>query len=138
MASPGHVDGLDALRTALLKLPAELVHQASVIVHAQADYAYAEIARTYPYRTGNLRDHLSVEKAADGVSATGRVKSTARHAWLFEHGSTVRQWKNGKVTGSMPASGTFVPIVMRRRQIMKAALVDLVERAGLTVTAPSA
>jgi hypothetical protein len=34
----------------------------------------------------------------------------------------------------MPAGKVFVPIAIQRRRIMMAALIDLVERAGLHVT----
>ena len=34
----------------------------------------------------------------------------------------------------MPAGRVFIPIAMQRRRIMLAALIDLVERAGLHVS----
>jgi hypothetical protein len=128
------INGLDELRKALLALPPELVRESSVIVHAQAEAAAREIAGAYPVHTGNLRDHLRVDVAGDAVSATARVRNTAKHAWIFEHGTGPRRWASGKSTGRMPEGRVFIPIAMQRRRIMLAALIDLVERSGLHVS----
>jgi hypothetical protein len=135
------LDGLAELRKALLALPPELVREAGVIVHAQADAMAREVQSQYPSRTGNLRSHVQVELAGDAVSATARVKSTARIkngtrdlAHIYEKGTPPRRWANGKSTGQMPAGKVFIPIAILRRRIMMAALVDLIQRAGLTVT----
>lgn len=128
------ITGLADLRAALLKLPPELVREASVIVTAQAEAAAREIASAYPIKTGNLRNGLRVELGGDQVSATARVKNTARHAYLFERGTEPRRWASGKNTGRMPAGRVFIPIAMQRRRIMLSALIDLVERAGLHVS----
>ncbi len=129
-----HIYGLNELRTALTKLPDDLKREAAVIVHAQAEAARSLIAARYPVVTGNLRNRLTVELGSDPVSATARVKNRAKHAWLFEFGSGPRRRGNGARTGRMPAGHVFVPIAMARRRIMMAALIDLLERAGLTVT----
>jgi hypothetical protein len=128
------IDGLADLRRALLALPAELVSEAGVIVHAQAEAAAREMAGAYPVHTGGLRRGLSVEVAGDQASATARVKNRARHAAIFEYGTAERRWANGKSTGRMPAGRVFIPIAMQRRRIMLSALIDLVERAGLHVS----
>ena len=131
------IHGLDELRQALRRLPPELVRDAGPIVHAAAEETGRSIRATYEAhrKTGNLAEHVAIDIAGDAVSATARVRSTAKHAWLFERGSGPRRWaKNGKATGVMPATPTLVPIAVRRRSIMVAALVDLVEKAGLTVT----
>ena len=129
-----HIDGLADLRAALLKLPPELVREAAVIVTAQAEAAAREMAGAYPVHTGNLRNQLRVEVGGDQMSATARVRNTARHAAIFEYGTGPRQWASGKSTGRMPAGRVFIPIAMQRRRIMLSALVDLVERAGLHVS----
>lgn len=135
------IKGLDELRAALKKLPADLQREAAVIVQAQAEQMAVEVQGAYPMRTGNLRSHVRVAIGSDtvgGVSA--RVLSTAltsdgRHlANIYEKGTPPRQWKQGKGTGRMPATKVFVPIAQLRRRVMVAALVDVVERAGLTVT----
>jgi hypothetical protein len=129
-----HINGLDELREALKRLPPELVREAGVIVHAQAEAASREMAAAYPFHSGNLRDHLRVELGGDMVSATARVRNTARHAYIYERGTGPRQWASGKSTGRMPAGRVFIPIAIQRRRIMLSALIDLVERAGLHVS----
>jgi hypothetical protein len=135
------ITGLDELRAALKKLPADLQREAAVIVQAQAEQMAVDVQGAYPSRTGNLKSHVQTalsSDAAGGVSA--RVLSTAltrdgRHlANIYEKGTPPRQWKQGKGTGRMPATKVFVPIAQLRRRVMVAALVDVVERAGLTVT----
>ena len=129
------IHGLTDLRAALLKLPPELVREAGVIVHAQAEAAAREIAGAYPVKTGNLRNHLRVELGGDAVSATARVKNTARSTPTSS--SRARRRAAGptaRVPGAMPAGRVFIPIAMQRRRIMLAALIDLVERAGLHVS----
>ncbi len=130
------INGLSELRAALQQLPPALVNEASVIVQAHADEAMRQMAAGYArhVRSGNLLAHLRLETASDAVSATARVRNTAKHAYIFEHGTGPRRWASGKSTGSMPEGRLFIPIAMQRRRIMLAALVDLVERAGLKVT----
>jgi hypothetical protein len=128
------IDGLTELRAALMHLPPELVREASVIVTAQAEAALREIAVAYPFHSGNLRGHLRLELGGDAVSATARIRNTAKHAYIYESGTGPRHWANGKSTGTMPAGRVFIPIAIQRRRIMLAALIDLVERSGLHVS----
>jgi hypothetical protein len=134
------IHGLEQLQAELRKLPADLVREGGVVVHAHVEAAAREIVNAYPVGpTGNLRDHVRTEIRGDQFSAVGRVFSTARHAWLWENGTKgkTRHWKkNGKSTGVMPAANprVFVPIVVQRRRMMLAALIDVVERAGLHVS----
>jgi hypothetical protein len=126
--------GLTELREALKALPLELVREAGVIVHAQAEAAANEIRGAYPVHTGNLRNGVRVELFGDAVSATARVRNTAKHAYIFESGTGPRHWARGKNTGTMPSGRIFIPIAIHRRRIMLAALIDLVERSGLHVS----
>jgi len=153
------INGLAELRKALLALPHELVRDAGEIVQAQANEAARQIAAAYPVVTGNLHDHLRlVVRSQTPESASATVRNTAKHAWLFEHGSASREWVNGsttapfrkkgtapvpnwgrgKKTGSMTKHPTLIPIAIQRRRIMLAALIDLVKRTGLDVTGTSA
>jgi Bacteriophage HK97-gp10, putative tail-component len=130
-----HINGLEELRRALMALPPELVREAGVIVQAQAETAAAEMASAYPVKTGALRRGLRVQIAGDAVSATARVRNTARHAYIYERGTPAeRRHASGKSTGKMPEGKVFIPIAMQRRRIMLAALIDLVERSGLHVS----
>src|SRR6187431_1339941 len=130
------IAGLDELRAALKKLPADLQREASVIVQAQAEQMAVDVQGAFPLGpTGNLRSQVRVALSSDvvgGVSAN--VLATAKHSHIYEKGTAARSWKNGKRTGVMPAGNKFIPIAILRRRVMVAALVDVVERAGLTVT----
>jgi hypothetical protein len=136
------IKGLDELRAALKKLPADLQREAAVIVQAQAEQMAVEAQGAMPSVTGNLRSHVSVVLSSDvvgGVSA--KVLATAKHAYLWETGGNrgERHWKkNNKSTGVMTPANKFIPIAILRRRVMVAALVDIVERAGLTVTTSTA
>lgn len=128
------IRGLNELRAALKALPPQLVAEAAAVTEAAADSAALEITGRYPVVTGNLRRGVVVERSHDRVSASSRVRSRARHSHLYERGTTARRWANGKSTGVMPAAHVFVPIVVARRRLMYAQLVEIVERAGFTVT----
>jgi len=125
--------GLDELREALRKLPPELVHEGAAIVHAHAAETARQVEASYPVATGNLKTHVVVDVETSASYATARVRSTAYHAWMYEHGTGDRSY-NGQDRGRMPAAHTFIPIAIRRRALMVSALIELVERAGLTVS----
>ena len=129
------INGLDELRRALLQLPAELVREAGPIVAAQAEYLASLVRSEYSahQKTGNLLRHLKIDIASDAVSATARVSNNAHHAHIFEKGTVKRNY-NGANRGVMPAARSFIPTAIIRRRVMVEALVELVERAGLTVT----
>jgi len=133
------IHGLDQLKDDLKRLPPELVSDGGSIVTTAAQDAARTIEASYPIGpTGNLKSHVTVAVETSAVHATARVKSTARHAVIFEKGTGPRAWKrNGKNVGAMPAhknTASFVDIAVRRRAAMTDALIELVERAGLTVT----
>jgi len=144
------LEGLDDLKEALKNLPPELVHEGTAIVHAHATEAARQIETSYPSTgTGNLKSHVVVDYESSEVHGLARVRSTARHAWIFEYGTAQRAWNGStknrkrpwsgarKNTGAMPPhknTASFVDIAVRRRALMTNALIELVERAGLTVT----
>ena len=129
--------GLDELRKALLRLPAELTAEAAAIVNEAADAAAVEIRAAYPEgETGNLRKGVRVRsETGHGGPFTVRrvVRSTAAHANIFEVGTKVRSNKHGANRGFMPGANIFVPVVTRRRRVMFTDLIRVVEEAGLDV-----
>ncbi len=128
-------EGLAELRAALRRLPAELTTEASRIVDGAANGGAADIKRTYPRRTGNLGDHVSVTHFDQGrFSAGAIVKNTATHAWMFEHGTQARHTAIGANRGSMPPGHVFIPRIMRARRLMYTQLADLLRRHGFQVT----
>ena len=130
------IEGLAELRAALRALPAELAAEAGPLVEAAAEGAAAEVRAGYQRAggTGNLADHVVVDVVAMGrFGAAARVRSTARHAWLFELGTEVRHTRDGWNRGRMPPGKVFVPVLMRRRAALWRALAGLLASAGLEV-----
>lgn len=129
------IEGLTELRAALRALPAELTAEAGGIVDDAGELAKAEIMQRYPRRTGNLRNHVTVSTISAGQFAAGVVvKSTAKHAHIFEVGTQARHNKLGANRGSMPPGNVFVPAIVRQRRKMYDRLKDLLVRHGLVVS----
>lgn len=127
--------GLDELREALRKLPAELTGEASHIVEGAANGAAAQIKAAYPRRTGNLVNGVSVETVSSGQFSAGAiVKNKAKHAYIFDNGTQARHDAIGANRGSMPPGHVFVPAVIRKRRQMYEQLKDLLVRNGLQVS----
>ena len=123
------IRGLDALIRDLQQLPTALKGDATTIVIDAAQKAHAEIVAAYPVVTGNLQRGVKVTVEAigpHGVSA--KVRSSAPHAWLYEHGRS--RW--GQI--SDPPVPVFIPTLMRTRRAMYGQLAALLEQHGLDVT----
>jgi hypothetical protein len=108
--------------------------EAGHIVEATANGAASSIRSSYPVRTGNLRDHVTVEAQMSGFSAGAIVINRAKHAAIFENGTQARHTAIGANRGSMPPGHVFVPIVIRKRRQMYEQLKDLLTRSGLQVS----
>jgi hypothetical protein len=127
--------GLEELRAALRALPAELAAEAGGIVDHAGELAKAEIIQRYPRRTGNLRDHVTIRTVNAGqFGAAVQVRSSAKHAHIYEIGTQARHNKLGANRGSMPPGNVFVPVVVRQRRQMMEQLKALLVRNGLVVT----
>jgi hypothetical protein len=139
--------GLTELFEALRSLPEELVGEATHIVEAAANGAAAAVRAGYASHrhSGNLEAHVVVKAIDMGRFGTGLVvRSTAKHAHLFESGTEATRYYTGtdrrgrKFTkasrGRMPAGHVFIPAMIRARQAMYRDLIDLVERSGATVS----
>lgn len=138
MSTKLELQGLEEFRQALRNLPEELKAEAGAIVQAHADQAQREIVTGYAEKTGNLKTHVKVERDASRFGTAAIVKSTARHAKLYEFGTTRRQTNAGANRGSMPKADdahAMIPKVVRIRARMVRALIDLVKRAGFEVQA---
>lgn len=130
-------NGLDELREELRNLPEVLAQEASGIVQRAAGDAAQEIRAGYQAhrRTGNLAEHVKVEPRGIGPFGTALVvKSTAKHAAIFEIGTQARHTKLGANRGSMPPGRVFIPAVIRRRRGMYERLKELLVRHGATVS----
>lgn len=129
------LDGMDDFRAALRLLPPHLRDDGADIVETAANWAEREIGAVYREHaeTGNLAEHLKLEVRQNDFGTSATLRSTAKHAHLFEDGSAVRKNKRGANRGFMPGFNVFVPEVIRRRTWMNDQLVRLLERAGFEV-----
>lgn len=130
--------GLTEFQRALRQLPDDLVDEAGAIVIAQAEEAQRQIRTAYPQGpTGNLRRGVTIERNRSKLATHAIVRSRAKHAHLFERGTGPRRTASGANRGRMPTapeSQQMIPIVVRRRRAMVAALKDLVRRAGFQIS----
>jgi hypothetical protein len=129
------LDGIEELRDALRRLPHDLKAEAVEIVQETAESAAAEIRAKYPTRTGNLREGVHVRPSEVSTFGAGAiVKNSAKHAWIFEHGTVARRTSIGAKRGSMPPGNVFIPIAIRKRRAMEAKLKAVLVRHGLVVS----
>jgi hypothetical protein len=133
--------GLEELKAQLRALPEDLADEASVIVQEHAQTAAAAVRAVYASHRdgGDLTEGVVVEINTWGRFGTSVVvRSKAKHAWLFDHGSQARHYitRHGvqHLTGRMPARPTFIPTMMRFRRAMYVALADMLRAHGLIVT----
>jgi hypothetical protein len=137
MASSFELKGLTELREALRRLPQELTEEAATIVEAHATLAQNQIVNAYPQgETGNLRRGVTRSKERHQFTVRSIVRSRAKHASIFERGTTTRRNSKGANRGRMPEaspSQQMIPIVVRRRRAMLEALKVMVRREGFQV-----
>jgi hypothetical protein len=129
--------GLQELQLALLALPDHLAELAGHIVQDEAEQARAAIVAEYEAhrKTGNLaRGVKLIEQAAGRYGAAYQVRSTARHAWLYEHGSQARHSRTHPDLGAMPPNPVLIQTAVRRRKSMYQRLADMIAREGFEVT----
>lgn len=140
MSAKVELQGLEELKAALRNLPAELRDEANTYVEAATNEAEAALLRSYPEGgTGNLRKGVkkTIEKSAFGV--VGTVKSTSRHAHLWEYGTVDRNTKQGWYRGQehsarergMEGLSAIAPRVRRK---LNEQLWQLVKRAGFDLS----
>lgn len=130
-------EGMNEFRAALRRLPEELAGEAGHIIEGTANAAATDIKRAYPAHTGRLIAGVVVQHGDNGkVSAGAIVRSTARHAHLFEYGTATRRNSHGANRGAMPKAQEnrrMVPIAVRHRRTMVGKLVDMLRRIGFVV-----
>lgn len=138
MASRIEWSGLEEFKAFLRQLPDELRDDSSGIVVDAATRAKTEVEESYPPETpdtsGNLKRgvRLEVLKTIGGTIAF--LKSTARHAHLYEFGTRPRYF-DGLFRGAMPAARkTFIGIVTRHRREMYQRLADMLREKGFQVS----
>lgn len=127
--------GLAEFRANLQRLTRDLTEEAAHLIQPAALAMRDEVQARYPVHTGNLRSHVVVRAAKvprPGVVAF-EIASTARHGWLFEHGTKPRKTRKGAYRGVMPAADIFVGVAIRHRHRLESGLKAIVERAGFLI-----
>lgn len=129
-------DGMEEFTAALRQLPPELSQEGGDIVVSHAETAGDDVRAAYDASavTGRLVKGVRVEVQSREAGALVVVKSTAKHAFIFEHGTQIRKNRHGKNLGAMPPGNIFVPTVIRERRAMVEDLKDLMRGKGLEVT----
>lgn len=132
-------EGLEELRAQLRALPDELTGEASNIIDATANAAAVELRTGYQRKikgrgTGNLVKGVVLSRIDRGRFTAGViVKSTAKHASIFEFGTQTRKTDLGYDRGAMPPGNVAIPIFERQRRGMYERLKAMLARHGLTV-----
>lgn len=131
--------GLTELYSALRAMPEELTERGAQIVIENAQEAGEEVRHHYESAavTGNLASHLKVQvfegdRVRFGVAAV--VKSSAKHAHIYENGTQIRKNKAGKNLGAMPPAHVFVPTMIRKRRQMMTELKYMLVQKGFEVS----
>jgi hypothetical protein len=130
------LDGLDAFRADLRRLPQALAQEGARIVGAAADRAAAALVAAYPARTGNLRHGVRATHRQTAHGAESVVQSRSRHAHLYAYGTQLRRTARGWSRGAMPPApprAQLGRIARRERTAMVTALTALLRRQGLEV-----
>lgn len=117
------------------RLPDVFSTQAEHIQQEEANAAAFAIRSRYPVRTGNLRKGVVIRRFLRKAGhVVFDVKNVAKHATIFELGTQARHNKIGANRGSMPPGRVFYPIALQRQRTMFLRLIEMVTRAGFTVT----
>jgi len=138
-------NGLEELKEDLRNLPEELAGDARGIVTRAVQDAAQDVRAIYQSHrhTGNLAEGVRVEPVTSNEAGTSlKLKSTARHAWLFDNGSQARhyttksgkQHDTGKMWGRTPPTHVFVHTVIRHRRRMYERLKEMLARHGAKVS----
>lgn len=117
--------GMSALIEDLRRMPTAIEAEASHHVHDAADIMVAELNNEYAEVTGHLKRGIRTTR----VNAfRAIVRSTARHAVIYERGTAMRMHASGKSVGAMPKANVFIPAAIKSRRQMTERIVDVVER----------
>ncbi len=101
--------------------PTAIAEAARPIIERHARQAYEQIRAGYPVVTGRLRDGLTIRDTSTGaLHPSMTIENDVYYAKIFEAGGMT-------TAGPKPAGGVFVPISVRERRAMRAAVVALLE-----------
>jgi len=110
--------GLTEFKRELRAATPDLVAEANDILVSAAEVAKDRVYATYPRgKTGRLRRMLVVKPSRGSrLLAGAKVQSRAPYAHLYEHGTVVRQTRQGYNRGFVQPHPTFDPITAAGRR----------------------
>ena len=116
---------MDLYIRALEGWPQETAEAAGAIIAQHAQEAYTDIRAGYPVVTGTLRDGLTLrETSRSAMAPSWTLENPVFYAKIFESGSA-------SVAGGTAGPGrVFVPISIRKRRAMRAAIVELLQESA--------
>src|SRR5678815_2941377 len=97
--------GLAALIDGLRRMPTAIEQDAAVLVDQAGQTMAAELAGEYPSVSGDLQRGIRVVRE-NAFRVT--VKSTSKHAFIYERGTVERFHASGKSVGAMPRANVFI------------------------------
>jgi hypothetical protein len=134
--------GWNELLIQLRSLPQAFADEAAEMIDNTVEEAASSLIQSYPigpgsgrYRGGNLRKGVKWGTTRSGYGISGFVKSTAPHAWWWEHGTKPRKTNKGWPRGAARHhyNQGLVGIAIRKRRELRGKLIDVVRRAGFDV-----
>lgn len=128
-----HWSGLQEEIRAIESLAAQHLGEASHIVDGEANASAVEIRTAYGEHrfTGRLQDGVTVEDAPHvALEVAKRVRSSSPLAFIFEHGTVARHTAIGADRGAAPAGNVFIPVMIRGRRRIDAAVAAMMLRSG--------
>ncbi len=130
-------EGLDQFRADLRRLPEELAIEAGDAVVAAAEQTASRLQSNLPRRSGRLiRGVKTTVERDQKFAARAIVRSTAHHAWWYEHGTGHRRTSKGASRGRMTQAGpnqSLIVLAQAARRVMFSKLLAIIERAGFEV-----
>jgi len=128
-------DGLDSFKRELQVITADLVSEAEGILVESAFAAGDHIRSLYPYVDGALRRGIVVVPSRGMVLAGAELKNIAPHAYIYEHGTRVRENRAGAKRGRMKPTPTFEPIAESyRTSAISSINFRLIQKGAISVT----
>jgi hypothetical protein len=128
------LEGIDELTQALQNMADHLTNEALEIVATAAADTMTELKSVYP--DGPMRAAVHVEDRSVQYQARFVVVSPTDEAEWWEFGTQNRHTQKGWNRGAEPAHRDrgLLPIAVRHRKAMRAALVAMVQREGFDVS----
>ena len=132
------VEGLPELLTQLNDLVKHLnPSEVEPILMDRGKELYQAVKDKAPVKSGNLKRNIKI-KQLDRIGSNPKsvlVRSYAKHSQIVEFGTKPRRQKNGRYTGSMPATPFFRPAVdSRKERVIEEIVQDLENKIDEVVT----